>query len=68
MISQIVSILGNLRIFDVAVGLPGSMHDSTAWKYTAMYQNPGQYLAPNEWIWADSAYSLMHWVITPYKA
>jgi hypothetical protein len=57
-----------MRIFDISVGLPGSVHDATAWKETAFYQRHEEYLSPGEWIWADSAYPLQEWVIAPYKS
>jgi hypothetical protein len=57
-----------MRIFDVSVGLPGSVHDATAWKETAFYQRHGEYLSPGEWIWANSAYPLQEWVVSPYKS
>jgi hypothetical protein len=61
-----VSVLSNLRIFDLVVGLPGSVHDATAWKETAIFQNPEHFLDDGEWIWGDSAYPLKPWVISPY--
>ncbi|KAF7300775.1 DDE Tnp4 domain-containing protein [Mycena kentingensis (nom. inval.)] len=58
----------DLRIIDYGIGLPGSQHDSTAWKKTRL---PHEFIAllPNgEWIWADSAYPLQFWLMAPYKA
>lgn len=56
-----------MRIFDIVVGLPGSVHDASAWKMSAIYRNNEAYLAPGEWIWADSAYPISDWVVAPYK-
>ncbi|KAF7333256.1 DDE Tnp4 domain-containing protein [Mycena sanguinolenta] len=42
-------------------------HDSTAWQGTRMAQEHGTLLEDDEFIWADSAYTLEKWVILPYK-
>lgn len=31
------------------------------------YQERQQLIGPGEWIWADSAYPIEAWCITPYK-
>ncbi|KAF7322259.1 DDE Tnp4 domain-containing protein [Mycena chlorophos] len=57
----------NLRIVDYVIDPTGSMHDSTAFRESRTYRERDQLLQRNEWIWADSAYALLDWVITPYK-
>lgn len=51
----------------VQVGFPGSVHDSSRFRETAVYQNPENFFSADEYIMADSAYPLKHWLITPYK-
>ncbi len=53
--------LPNLRIIDYVLGPPGSVHDSTAFKES------GQLFCDGEWLWADSAYTLLLWCMVPYK-
>ncbi|KZT64952.1 hypothetical protein DAEQUDRAFT_658196, partial [Daedalea quercina L-15889] len=40
----------------------------TAFQDTYFYKNHASVLHPWEWIWADSAYTLAPWLITPFKA
>ncbi|KZT65156.1 hypothetical protein DAEQUDRAFT_654571, partial [Daedalea quercina L-15889] len=40
----------------------------TAFKETFTWAHHDQLLHPYEWIWADSAYPLLPWLITPFKA
>ncbi|KAF7368106.1 DDE Tnp4 domain-containing protein [Mycena sanguinolenta] len=63
---QVVS-LPNLRIIDFGYGYTGSAHDSTAWQSTRMAQEHRTLLEHGEFIWADSAYTLEKWMISPYK-
>ncbi|KAF7307937.1 DDE Tnp4 domain-containing protein [Mycena kentingensis (nom. inval.)] len=64
---QIIS-LPNLRIIDFSYGHTGSAHDATAWLGTRMARDHALFLRPGEWIWADSAYPIRFWIISPYKA
>ncbi|KZT64823.1 hypothetical protein DAEQUDRAFT_769391 [Daedalea quercina L-15889] len=57
----------NLLIADYAVGRPGSTHDSSAFEDTRTFKEHAQLLQDYECIWADSAYSLTSWLITPFK-
>ncbi|KAF7312741.1 DDE Tnp4 domain-containing protein [Mycena indigotica] len=59
--------LPNLRIVDYVIGPVGSMHNASAFAESRVSQNRAELLAPGEWIWADSAYMLVPWCITPYK-
>lgn len=52
---------------DYVVGLPGSQHDSTAWAESYTVKNREMLLQDDEWIWADSAYPLTKWCISPYQ-
>ncbi|KAF5329182.1 hypothetical protein D9611_013194 [Ephemerocybe angulata] len=63
---QIIN-LPNLQIFDVGYGHTGSTHDSTAWEQTRTFKEHTSILKDNEFIWADSAYPIQTWVVTPYK-
>jgi hypothetical protein len=62
-----VNLLHNLLIVDYAVGFTGSIHDSRAWGGTRIHQEPGYFLRPLEWVWADSAYTPTTWCVPPFK-
>ncbi|KAI0340725.1 hypothetical protein BDW22DRAFT_1430852 [Trametopsis cervina] len=64
--ASIVSLL-NLRIIDYGYGFTGSTHDSMAWNKTKMAVEHADLLEEHEWIWADSAYPLETWMISPFK-
>ena len=49
------------------IGHCGSAHDSTVFHDSRTYRNSGNLFNENEWMWADSAYALDSWCITPYK-
>jgi hypothetical protein len=57
----------NLLIVDYALGHPGSVHDAYAFRSTCIYQEHDTLLPADHWIWADSAYPLSTWCITPFK-
>jgi DDE superfamily endonuclease len=57
----------NLCIVDYALGLPGSVHDAYAFQKTHIAREHDTLLAPGDWIWADSAYPLQTWCITPFR-
>lgn len=59
--------LPNLQIVDYVIGHCGSTHDSTAFNDSCTLINHQQLLGPGEWIWADSAYPIEAWCVTPYK-
>jgi hypothetical protein len=60
--------LPNLRIIDYVIGHCGSAHDSTAFSDSRTYKEHRTLFKKNaEWIWADSAYGLDWWCVTPYK-
>jgi hypothetical protein len=50
--------LPNLRIIDFGYGYTGSTHDSTAWEGTRLAQEREDLLEDDEFIWADSAYTV----------
>ncbi|KAF5366613.1 hypothetical protein D9758_009000 [Tetrapyrgos nigripes] len=62
---QIV-LLPNWHIIDFSYGHVGSTHDATAWEETRLFKEY-ESLLQDEWIWADSAYPIQIWVVTPYK-
>jgi hypothetical protein len=57
----------NLRIADYAIGLPGSVHDASAFQKTRVARHPEEFFNNNEWLWADSAYASQTWCVTPFK-
>src|ERR1700678_2531651 len=59
--------LPNLRIIDYVIGHCGSAHNSTVFHDSRTYRNSSILFNKNEWMWADSAYALDSWCITPYK-
>ena len=67
LISRQLVTLPNLRIIDYVIGHCGSAHDSTVFQDSRTYRNSGVLFNENEWMWADSAYALDRWCITPYK-
>lgn len=56
-----------LRIRHVSVGAPGSVHDARIFSSCNLALNSSNYFSENQWIAADSAYSLSNTVITPYR-
>lgn len=59
--------LPNLKIIDYVIGHCGSAHDSTAFMDSRTVQDREKLLSPGEWIWANSAYPVETWCVTPYK-
>jgi hypothetical protein len=59
--------LPNLRIIDFSYGNTGSTHDSTAWTHTRLAKEHCDLMEPGEWVWADSAYPVDVWIVSPYK-
>lgn len=57
----------NLRIVDYVIGVPGSLHDSNAFRRTKVARSPNDFFGAGEWLWADSAYATQMWCITPFK-
>lgn len=57
----------NLQIVDYVIGVPGSLHDSSAFQRTLVARSPETFFGEGEWLWADSAYSLQTWCVTPFK-
>ncbi|KIJ14529.1 hypothetical protein PAXINDRAFT_24245, partial [Paxillus involutus ATCC 200175] len=72
--NQIVIFPHNLRIIDYAdlvsfnaIGIPGSLHDSSAFQRTRIARHPSQFFSETEWLWADSAYPSHKWCVVPFK-
>ncbi|KZT70061.1 hypothetical protein DAEQUDRAFT_668173, partial [Daedalea quercina L-15889] len=63
----LVIFIHTLLIADYAVGRPGSTHDASAFQDTRLFKHHDDLLHAYEWIWADSAYTLAAWLITPFK-
>lgn len=66
LLTQLVT-LPNLRVIDYVVGHCGSAHDSTAFCDSRTYREHRTLFKSTEWMWADSAYGLDWWCVTPYK-
>ncbi|KAF9226095.1 hypothetical protein BS17DRAFT_800897 [Gyrodon lividus] len=73
--NQIVIFPHNLKIVDYAIGIPGSLHDSSAFQQTHVAQHPAQFFSYREWLWVDSAYLSQKWceckwstATDPYRA
>jgi hypothetical protein len=49
------------------VGHCGSAHDATVFRSAHTYLSSCDLFEPGEWIWADSAYALDAWCVTPYN-
>ncbi|ODQ54342.1 hypothetical protein SAICODRAFT_54566, partial [Saitoella complicata NRRL Y-17804] len=47
--------------------LPGSQHDSTAYKDLPLHLDPDAYFGPTQYLLADSSYSNTMSVVTPFK-
>jgi hypothetical protein len=59
--------LPNLRIIDYVLGPTGSMHDATAFRSSFTFNNHATLFPNGEWIWADSAYGVQEWCVSPYR-
>lgn len=64
---QIINMFKSLRIVDFVVGFTGSAHDSAAFQYSSIIQNPRWLLEPGEFMYADSAYTNSSDVIAVHK-
>jgi hypothetical protein len=53
---KLINLVHNLYFIDYAIGHMGNVHNSYAFRNTRMYKEPNNFLRPNEWMWADSAY------------
>ncbi|RPB25680.1 hypothetical protein L211DRAFT_806296, partial [Terfezia boudieri ATCC MYA-4762] len=49
------------------MGHTASVHDSTAFKSTALYRNFNSHFDPEEYVLADRAYPLEQHIITPFQ-
>jgi len=54
-------------VIDYALGPPGCMHDSTAFQLTRVYQQHATLIRDDQWIFGDSAYPCLPYIVTPYK-
>lgn len=57
----------NKRVRHLKAVVYGSIHDSTVFKATKLYQRPELYFRNQEYIIGDSAYPLSPTCVTPYK-
>ncbi|KAF8576039.1 hypothetical protein K439DRAFT_1623163 [Ramaria rubella] len=63
---QIIN-LPNLCIIDYVIGHCGRAHDSTTFHDSCVYHGHCHLFRNGEWIWADSAYPVQLWCVSPYK-
>jgi hypothetical protein len=57
-----------LRIRNLVVGYPGSVHDARIFKNCPIYTSPDRYFDSQEYLLGDSAYQLTKTVMTPFRA
>jgi len=60
----------SLLIVDYAIGHShhtGSIHDSSVFCSTHLFQQHKQIFTPGEWAWVDSAYPAESWCVPPFK-
>ena len=66
-LSQLVTLPDSLVVMDYAVGHTGSVHDALAFRNTRIFKEHDHILAPNEWVWADTAYPIETWCVAPFR-
>jgi DDE superfamily endonuclease len=57
----------DLSIINYVLGLPGSVHNSTAFRESRAFKESETLFHKGEWLWANLAYGLASWCVTPYK-
>ncbi|KIK20258.1 hypothetical protein PISMIDRAFT_106137 [Pisolithus microcarpus 441] len=66
-IFKLVVMPHNLQIVDYGLGHPGSVHDAYAFQATKVACESNTAIPEGHWMWADSAYPLEPWCISPFK-
>ena len=56
-----------MQIINYVISHCGSAHDSTVFHDSCTFKQHWTLFQNGEWIWADSAYGLDTWCLTPYK-
>lgn len=56
-----------LRIRQVTIGYPGSVHDAKIFINCPLAKHPQNYLSISEWVAGDSAYPLKPFSVTPFR-
>ena len=56
-----------MQIIDYVISHCGSAHDFTVFRNSCTFKQNRTLFQNGEWIWANSAYGLDTWCITPYK-
>ncbi|CAG8664161.1 6218_t:CDS:1, partial [Dentiscutata heterogama] len=49
------------------IGWPASVHNAKVFKYSYLYRNNNLFCKNEDYLLGDSAYSLLTWIITPFK-
>jgi hypothetical protein len=58
---------GNKGIVSQEGAVTGSTHDSTAFQDSHTVHEKQRLIGRGEWVWADSAYPVEAWCVTPFK-
>ncbi|XP_049310781.1 uncharacterized protein LOC125778205 [Bactrocera dorsalis] len=56
-----------LRIRQVTIGYPGSVHDAKIFLNSPLAKHPQRFLSDSQWIAGDSAYPLKEFLLTPFR-
>ncbi|XP_039948356.1 protein ANTAGONIST OF LIKE HETEROCHROMATIN PROTEIN 1-like [Bactrocera tryoni] len=56
-----------LRIRQVTIGYPGSVHDAKIFSNCSLAKHPERFLSTSQWVAGDSAYPLKPYLITPFR-
>jgi hypothetical protein len=56
-----------MRIRDIVIGWPGSVHENRVWKTSLLRANARQNFTANEYLIGDSAYELSSIMVAPFK-
>uniref|UniRef100_A0A034WKI8 Putative nuclease HARBI1 n=1 Tax=Bactrocera dorsalis TaxID=27457 RepID=A0A034WKI8_BACDO len=56
-----------LRIRQVTIGFPGSVHDAKIFSNCSLAKHPERFLSTSQWVAGDSAYPLKPYLITPFR-
>ncbi|KZP19661.1 hypothetical protein FIBSPDRAFT_1024780 [Athelia psychrophila] len=64
---QLITVPDTSLIVDYSLGHTGSVHDSWAFRSTRTFKESRIIFEPGEWIWANSAYPVEKWCVSPFK-
>jgi hypothetical protein len=64
---EVIILPHNLHIVNYVIGIPGSLHDSNVFGCARIAWTPEDFFGGGQWLWADSAYAVRTWCVTPFK-